>query len=95
MGKRGRITIPYALRERLGLGANDVLSFSETKDKQSILLRRERICDCEKSPEQAKTDQVTLYDFLNDLSLDQQRAALVHLSVKWAETQAGAKNERL
>ena len=34
-------------------------------------------------------DKITLYDFLNGLSPEQQRAALVHLSVKWAASQGG------
>ena len=84
MGKRGRITIPYALRQKLDIGPNDVLSFSETTDKRAIVVRKERICDCEKT-EVAGTDELTLYDFLNGLSAEQQHAALVNLSVKWAE----------
>ena len=34
-------------------------------------------------------DEVTLYDFLNSLSPTQQHAALVHLSVKWAQFHGG------
>ena len=86
MGKRGRITIPYELRQKLDIAQNDVLSFGETKDKRTIVVRKERICDCEKT-EVAGTDEMTLYDFLNGLSAEQQRAALVHLSVKWAEAE--------
>ena len=86
MGKRGRITIPYELRQKLDIAQNDVLSFGETKDKRTIVVRKERICDCEKT-EVAGTDEMTLYDFLNGLSVEQQRAALVHLSVKWAEAE--------
>ena len=86
MGKRGRITIPYALRQKLDIGPNDVLSFSETTDKRAIVVRKERICDCEET-EVAGTDELTLYDFLNGLSAEQQHAAFVHLSVKWAEAE--------
>ena len=38
------------------------------------------------------TDEITLLDFLDGLSAAEQRAALVHLSVKWAQLQAGGKN---
>ena len=38
-----------------------------------------------------KQDEITLYDFLNGLSPEQQRAALIHLSVNWAQNQAGEK----
>ena len=86
MGKRGRITIPYELRQKLDIGPNDVLSFSETNDKRAIVVRKERICDCEKT-DIPVSNELTLYDFLNGLSAEQQHAALVHLSVKWAESQ--------
>ena len=36
--------------------------------------------------------EVTLLEFLNGLAPDQQRAALVHLSLKWAEAQAKKDN---
>lgn len=32
LGKRGRITIPYEIRQRVGFKYNDVLSFTETTD---------------------------------------------------------------
>ena len=32
-----------------------------------------------------ESDGVTLLEFLDGLSADEQRAALIHLSVKWAE----------
>lgn len=88
LGKRGRVTIPYEIRERVGFQYNDVLSFTESADGRTVTVRRERICDCNKGgkPEK-KQDEVTLFDFLNNLSAEQQKAALVHLSVKWAEKQ--------
>lgn len=98
LGKRGRITIPYEIRQRVGFKYNDVLSFTETADGRSVVVRREKICDnCKQNKPTVKTDEVTLLDFLNNLSPEQQRAALVHLSVKWAEKQGiekgGAVNE--
>lgn len=89
LGKRGRITIPYEIRQRMALGYNDVLSFTEGSDGKTVIIRKERLCDCEKANRQKKKEEVTLYDFLNDLPPAQQRAALVHLSVKWAEQQGG------
>lgn len=58
------------------------------------MIKREIICDCngEKGKDKKdKQDEITLYDFLNGLSPEQQRAALIHLSVKWAKNQAGEK----
>lgn len=88
LGKRGRITIPFEIRQRVGFKYNDVLSFTETADGRSVVVRREKICDnCKGAQPVVRNDEVTLLDFLNNLSPEQQRAALVHLSVKWAEQQ--------
>ena len=105
LGQRGRITIPYAIRVKLGFNADDVLSFKESKDGKSVIICREKICDgcqsqtsCVSKPKKGKLrvdaaeDKITLYDFLNGLSPEQQRAALVHLSVKWAASQGGERN---
>lgn len=105
LGQRGRITIPYAIRVKLGFNADDVLSFKESKDGKSVIICREKICDgcqsqtsCVTKPKKGKLrvdaaeDKITLYDFLNGLSPEQQRAALVHLSVKWAASQGGERN---
>ena len=94
LGKRGRITVPYEIRCKVGFKQNDVLSFEESADGRTVVIKREIICDCkgEKSKERkARGDEITLYDFLNGLSPEQQRAALIHLSVKWAQNQAGGK----
>lgn len=88
LGKRGRVTIPYEIRQRVGFAYNDVLSFTETADGRSVIVKREKICDNCKGVLPVNDDEVTLLDFLNNLSPKQQRAALVHLSVKWAEEQS-------
>lgn len=90
LGKRGRITIPYELRQRLGVNQNDVLSFTESSDGRTVIIRREKLCECDKrerTVEKEAKEEVTLYEFLNNLTPEQQRAALIHLSVKWAEKQ--------
>ena len=94
LGKRGRITVPYEIRCKVGFKQNDVLSFEESADGRTVVIKREIICDCngEKGKEKKdKQDEITLYDFLNGLSAEQQRAALIHLSVNWAQNQAGGK----
>lgn len=91
LGKRGRITIPYEIRQRVGFQYNDVLSFTE-QDGRTVVVRREKICDsCRETTPSSGTqaDGVTLLQFLDSLSADEQRAALIHLSVKWAEQQGG------
>lgn len=93
LGKRGRITIPYEIRQRVGFAYNDVLSFTEAADGRTVIVRREKICDnCIDREPMEFTETVDLKDFLDDLSEEQQRLALIHLSVKWAEKQGGAMN---
>lgn len=94
LGKRGRITIPFEIRQRVGFSYNDVLSFTEANDGKTVVVKREKICDSCKGAEPVKDDEVTLFDFLNSLSEEQQRAARIHLTLKWAERQNGELNGR-
>lgn len=90
LGKRGRITIPFEIRKRVGFACNDVLSFTESSDGRTVVVKREKICDnCKGELPDTEKDEVTLLDFLNGLSEAEQRAALIHLSVKWAKKQGG------
>ena len=94
LGKRGRIMIPYEIRRRVGFQDTDLLSLTE-QDDRTILVRREKIGDNCKETRPAvgkQEDGITLLQFLDGLSADEQRAALIHLSVKWAEQQGGEKN---
>ena len=95
LGKRGRITIPYEIRKRVGFSSNDVLSFAEQYD-HTVIVRREKLCnDCRKAsdtPVKPEPEGITLLDFLDSLSAKEQRAALIHLSVRWAEHQGGESN---
>lgn len=88
LGKRGRITIPYEMRQRVGFAYNDVLSFTESEDGRTVLVRREKICNnCKDDPPGDSENEVTLLEFLDGLTDSEQHAALIHLSVKWAEKQ--------
>lgn len=97
LGKRGRITIPYDIRQHVGFCQNDVLSFTESPDGSAVIVRREKICDdCKAEREHQKhvdTDSAELFDFLNGLTDEQQAVALYHLSAKWAERN-GRKHTR-
>ena len=86
LGKRGRITIPYEIRKYIGLRHNDILSFTQQNDG-SVLMKREKICDDCISIEDECTNDVSLEDFLDSLSEEEQRDAIVHLSLLWAEKQ--------
>ncbi len=97
LGKKGRITIPYEIRSRVGFLYNDVLSFTE-QDDRTVVVRREKICDdCRsnlKTPTEKVSEGITLLQFLDSLSKSEQRAALIHLSVKWAEQQDSENDGR-
>ena len=90
MGKRGRITIPYEFRQQVGFGYNDILSFTK-QDDNTVIVKREKICDnCNHRKVNAAVADIpeagmTLMELLDSLTPAQQKAALVHLSVKWAE----------
>lgn len=82
LGKRGRITIPYEIRQRVGFAYNDVLSFTEASDGRSVVVRREKLCDnCQGKTVQAMTDDRTaLLELLDSLPMELQKAAFVRLS---------------
>ena len=91
MGKRGRITIPYEFRQQVGFGYNDILSFTR-QDDNTVLVKREKICDnCDRrkgaaSPSNGADAGVTLRELLDSLTPAQQKAALVHLADKLADS---------
>lgn len=92
LGKRGRITIPYEIRQCVGLAYNDILSFAESNDN-TVIVKREKICDNCKDCHGDESDPITLENFLDELTPQEQRAALIHLSVKWAEQQNITKGD--
>lgn len=53
LGKRGRITIPYEIRQKLGFRPNDVLSF-RIMDDRTVLVRRERLCNATRGGQRMK-----------------------------------------
>ena len=86
LGKRGRITIPFEIRKRIGFRYNDILSFTQ-QDDGSVLIKREKICDNCIDIVDDCSENITLEDFLDSLSEEEQRDALMHLSLLWAEKQ--------
>ena len=86
LGKRGRITIPFEIRQRIGFKYNDVLSFTQ-QDDGSVVVRKEKICDNCQYLEEDFEENITLEDFLDSLSEEEQKDALLHLSLLWAEKQ--------
>lgn len=86
LGKKGRITIPYTIRKRIGFKYNDILSFTEQSDG-SVVIKSEKLCDNCIDIADEYSEDITLEDFLDSLSENEQRDALIHLSLSWAEKQ--------
>ena len=93
LGKRGRITIPLEIRMALGFAYNDVVSF-EVNDRD-VLIRREKICDgCNTTISKEPVNRsAALQELLDELTPEELRTALIHLSVRWAEMQKGGDSD--
>lgn len=89
LGKRGRITIPYEIRVRNKIGYNDILSFEE-KDKNTIVVRKEKLCGgC--TPECFdETNSISVEDFIDTLTPEQQRRATVYLNLLWSQKEGAS-----
>ena len=90
LGKRGRVTIPYEIRQALGFTDNDILSFTAQPDG-TLLVRREKLCDDseEKQEPAEKRTSDSVMELLDSLPDSQQREILIQLSVRWAEKENG------
>ena len=87
IGNEGRITIPYSIRQAVRFLPDDVVSF-QLVDADSVLVRREALCEKEKTASVSKPD-TNLIEYLESLSPKEQFTALVHLSDLWTQWQGG------
>lgn len=92
IGKRGRITIPHEIRKEIGFVPNDLVSFeTNVIDDHTVIVKREAIYgiddECEEEFYSDEDSEESLLGFIDSLSEEEQRTALIHLSVKWAERQ--------
>ena len=92
LGREGKITIPHAMRQHIGFGESDIVSF-ELVSRDAVLVRRESLLNRDGVPVDA--DMPSLQDFLESLTEKEQYAALVHLSVLWAEHNGKPSREGL
>lgn len=85
LGQKGRTTIPFSIRMRLGLRCGDVLSFAE--ENGAVTVRKEKICDrCKENrilPEHSDTDSFS--SFTEQLTTDERRVLLTCLIAKFSE----------
>ncbi len=95
VGEKGEIIIPQSIRKNIGLEYNDIVSF-EKQDENTVILKKEIICECcdrgKVSHFVKPTDETTLLDFFDGLSLEEQRAVFLNLSLKFANVKVGDKN---
>ena len=94
LGKKGCITIPYEIRKQCGIGYNDILSF-QVKDSDSVIIRKETVCGISEPEPVREEKEDALTDFMEDLEKmlaeltpEEQKKALIYLSVMWAEREA-------
>lgn len=80
LGKRGRTTIPYALRVTLGFRPNDLVSFRCEGDV--VIVKREKVCNNCNSPDsiEAPVSSAALHSFLDALPPSVRKDALVYLA---------------
>ena len=91
LGKRGRITIPWEIRQALGFAYNDVVSFE--MNGNTVTVKREKICNgCKAIPATEPKTNAALKELLDGLTSEELRTVLIHLSVRWAEMQSGDRN---
>lgn len=93
------MSIPSDVLEEAGIQPNALIQYHADEGRVIMEMVDEvapLICsgDCNDCPARgkrvaAKKEEITLLEFLNNLSEEQQRAALIHLSVSWAQKVGG------
>lgn len=78
IGKRGRITIPFELRTKMSIGYNSLLSY-EMKDENTVILRREKVCD---NCKDRNIKEGSILDVVNSLSEIEQKALHRYLGIR-------------
>ena len=78
IGKRGRTTVPFEIRMKMRIGYNSLVSY-EMKDENTVILRKEKICDGCKHPDE---NEGSILDVVNSLTETEQKALHRYLSIK-------------
>lgn len=92
IGIRGRITIPYHIRETLGIKYNDVLSFSVSEEPKTITITKLDICNNCNEKVIAESRMKEFKSFLKEFSDEELKNAFALLEKRYKE---GEKNENL
>ncbi len=93
------LSVPSEVLEEAGITANALIQYNvddgkiimEIVDSVVPLVCKGECQECpiKEQKKKEKQDEITLLEFLNNLSEEQQRAALIHLSVLWAQKVGG------
>lgn len=89
LGEKGRVTIPFPLRQQIGFQPGDVVSF-ELADCSTVIVRQETLL--KDAVPFSDVEMPSLQEFLESLSRNEQFAALSFLSALWTEYQRGNKD---
>ena len=80
IGKKGRTTVPFAIRMKLKLGYNSLVSY-EMDDDNTVIMRKEKVCDgCKTSG----VKEGSILDVVNSLTETEQKALHRYLSIRLA-----------
>ena len=93
------MSIPSNVLEEAGIQPNALIQY-QAEDGKIIMEAVDEVVslvcsgECDDCPVKGqkkieKQNEMTLLEFLNNLSEEQQRAALIHLSVSWAQKVGG------
>ena len=82
IGREGRTTIPFEIRLKMRILNNSLLSY-EIKDENTIILRREKVCDNCKDTD---IREGSILDVVNTLTETEQKALHRYLSIKLASS---------
>lgn len=86
LDQKGRTTIPFEIRRKLGMKYNDILSF--TMDNNRVIITKENLCnDCNYNSD--KDEKKPFSEFIDSLSPMQQYELLNKLAERWASGRMG------
>ena len=81
LGKRGRITIPYELRQSLGYKYNDLISMTPQSDGSIVIHHGDACTQCADIPKRSPKE------ILDGFSDEEKKDALLYLSAMWMSSQ--------
>jgi len=86
LGKKGRITIPFEIRQQLGVKYNDILSFEVENNK--VIVTKEKLCNNCKD-KKLDENSSSISEIINSFSPLQQYELFNQLAARWASGQMG------